>query len=57
MQHQRRIVPSIAGERRTLGGYSFTAAIMDVIYLAVLLYFKSIGGYKVRHIDASGREV
>jgi len=30
---------------------SFIPAMMAVIYLGLLLYFKSIGGYKPVHID------
>lgn len=43
------------GDRRTLVADSFIPAIMGVIYLGLLLYFKSQGGYKAVHIskDAS----
>jgi MFS family permease len=37
---------SIVGDRRTLKADSFIPLSMAVIYLALLLYFKSIGGYK-----------
>lgn len=37
---------SIIGDRRTLKADSFIPATMAVIYLLILLYFKSIGGYK-----------
>ena len=37
---------SIAGDRRTLKADSFIPLTMAVIYLALLVYFKSIGGYK-----------
>ena len=37
---------SIAGDRRTLKADSFIPATMAVIYLLILLYFKSIGGYR-----------
>jgi hypothetical protein len=37
---------SIAGDRSTLKADSFIPATMAVIYLLLLLYFKSIGGYK-----------
>jgi MFS family permease len=38
---------SITGDRKTLVTDSLIPATMAVIYLALLLYFKSIGGYKV----------
>jgi MFS family permease len=37
---------SIAGDRRTLTADSFIPGTMALIYLLILLYFKSIGGYK-----------
>ena len=45
---------SIAGDRETLKADSFIPAAMAVIYLLLFLYFKTIGGYKPVHIDASG---
>ncbi|HEY2412202.1 MAG TPA: MFS transporter [Pirellulaceae bacterium] len=42
---------NITGDRRTLRADSFIPATMAVIYLGLLLYFKSIGGYKPVHID------
>lgn len=41
---------SIAGDRKTLKADSAIPALMAVIYLLLLLYFKSIGGYKIVHI-------
>lgn len=41
---------SIKGDRRTLVADSFIPAVMAVIYLLILLYFKAIGGYKPLHI-------
>jgi MFS family permease len=41
---------SIAGDRKTLRADSFIPAVMAVIYLLILLYFKAIGGYKALHI-------
>jgi MFS family permease len=41
---------SIAGDRKTLKADSFIPATMAVIYLLLLLYFKTIGGYKVVHL-------
>jgi MFS family permease len=39
------------GDRRTLKADSFIPGIMAVIYLGILLYFKSIGGYRAVKID------
>ena len=41
---------SIEGDRHTLRADSFIPATMAAIYLLLLVYFKSIGGYKVVHI-------
>ena len=41
---------SISGDRKTLVADSFIPALMAVIYLILLIYFKSIGGYKPVHI-------
>jgi hypothetical protein len=43
---------SIAGDRITLVADSAIPATMAVIYLLLLLYFQTIGGYKPVHIDA-----
>ena len=40
----------IRGDRRTLQADSLIPAAMAVIYLLLLLYFKTIGGYKTVHI-------
>ena len=45
-----------AGDRKTLKADSAIPAAMAVIYLLILLYFKSIGGYKPVHIDESAAE-
>jgi MFS family permease len=39
-----------AGDRKTLKADSFIPLTMAVIYLGLMLYFKSIGGYRVLHI-------
>lgn len=44
------IEASIKGDRRTLVADSFIPALMALVYLGILLYFKSIGGYKPVHI-------
>ena len=41
---------SIAGDRKTLKADAYIPAAMAVIYLLLLLYFKTIGGYKPVHI-------
>ena len=45
-----------AGDRKTLKADSAIPAAMAVIYLLILLYFKSIGGYKPVHIDETAAE-
>lgn len=42
---------SIAGDRKTLKADSFIPATMAVIFLLLLIYFKSIGGYRAVRID------
>ncbi len=39
-----------AGDRKTLKADSYIPAAMAAIYLCILLYFKSIGGYRAVHI-------
>ena len=41
------------GDRRTLKADSFIPLTMAVIYLLILLYFKSIGGYKPVHLEGT----
>ena len=38
------------GDRRTLKADSYIPALMAIIYIGILLYFKSIGGYRPVHI-------
>jgi hypothetical protein len=40
------IEAGIVGDRKTLRADSFIPAMMAIIYLAIMLYFKTIGGYK-----------
>jgi MFS transporter, DHA2 family, metal-tetracycline-proton antiporter len=47
---QTAVEAGIAGDRRTLKADSFIPATMALIYLLMLIYFKSIGGYKPVHI-------
>jgi DHA2 family metal-tetracycline-proton antiporter-like MFS transporter len=42
----------VTGSRLTLKADSAIPAIMAIIFLCLLIYFKSIGGYKVLHISA-----
>jgi hypothetical protein len=49
------ITASITGDRRMFVADAFIPATMAVIYLALLIYFKSIGGYKPVHIDAESQ--
>jgi MFS family permease len=44
------IQSSIKGDRKTLVADSFIPAVMAIIYLGILLYFKAIGGYRPIHI-------
>lgn len=44
---------SITGDRKTLQTDSAIPFTMAIIYLGLMLYFKSIGGYKVVHIDGT----
>ncbi|MEQ9411944.1 MAG: MFS transporter [Fuerstiella sp.] len=52
-EEQTVIDASITGDRRTLVADSVIPAAMAVIYLLLLIYFKSIGGYKAISITAS----
>jgi MFS family permease len=47
----------MTGDRRTLLADAFIPAVMALIYLALLLYFKMIGGYKAVHIVPVGGAV
>jgi MFS family permease len=47
---------SIAGDRKTLIADSAIPAAMAVIYLLLLMYFATIGGYKPVHIEATTNE-
>jgi MFS family permease len=41
------------GDRKTLKMDSYIPATMAIIYLFILLYFKSIGGYKAVHLEGT----
>jgi MFS family permease len=49
-EQQAVVDSSIAGDRRTLKADAVIPAAMAAIYLVLLLYFKTIGGYKPVHI-------
>jgi hypothetical protein len=44
---------SIEGDRRTLVADAAIPAVLAMIYLGLLIYFKMIGGYRPLHIDES----
>jgi hypothetical protein len=44
---------SIVGDRETLKADAYIPAVMALIYLALFLYFKTIGGYKTVHIETA----
>jgi MFS family permease len=47
---------SITGDRKTLVADSAIPALMAILYLGILLYFKSIGGYRPVHIEGTSAE-
>jgi MFS family permease len=49
-QQRDVVLADMRGDRRTLVADSFIPALMALIYLALLLYFKAIGGYRAVHI-------
>ncbi len=50
-EQQAIVTADQTGDRKTLKADSFIPLTMAAIYLLILLYFKSIGGYKVLSID------
>lgn len=52
---QALVAADQVGDRHTLKADAYIPAAMAVIYLGLLLYFKSIGGYKVVRIEESER--
>jgi hypothetical protein len=44
---------SITGDRKTLKADSAIPMAMAVIYLLMMIYFKSIGGYKPVHLEGT----
>jgi MFS family permease len=49
-EQQAIVTASITGDRRTLKADAFIPAAMALIYLLMMIYFKSIGGYKTVHL-------
>ncbi|MHB8520287.1 MAG: MFS transporter [Limisphaerales bacterium] len=54
-EQQAVVEANLKGDRRTLKADSFIPATLALIYLLVLFYFKTIGGYKIVHIEGAGR--
>jgi MFS family permease len=52
-QQKTVVTADQAGDRRTLKADSFIPLTMACIYLLILLYFKSIGGYKTVHLEGT----
>ncbi len=50
-EQQAVVEADIRGDRRTLRADSVVPAAMAVIYFFILLYFKSIGGYRPIHLE------
>lgn len=51
-EERRVYAASIEGDRQTLRVDAAIPAMMALIYLGLLIYFRSIGGYKAVHLDA-----
>jgi hypothetical protein len=45
---------SIQGDRQTLTVDAVIPAVMALIYLGLLIYFRSIGGYRAVQIEGTG---
>jgi MFS family permease len=56
-EHATLIETSIQGDRKTLVADSFIPGTMAVIYLILVIYFMSIGGYKPLHITTQKQEI
>ena len=50
-EHRALLTASIAGDRKTLVVDSTIPAVMALLYLLLLVYFKAIGGYRAVRID------
>jgi hypothetical protein len=55
LTHEERLVhaASIQGDRQTLTADAAIPAVLALIYLGLLLYFRSIGGYKAVHLQGT----
>jgi len=53
-EQQSVVDASIIGDRKTLKADSFIPATMALIYLLMLVYFKTIGGYRTVHLESTG---
>jgi hypothetical protein len=52
-EQQSVVDASIIGDRKTLKADSFIPATMALIYLLIMVYFKTIGGYKTVHLEVA----
>jgi MFS family permease len=52
-EQKTMVQADMRGDRRTLVADSFIPATMAAIYLLLLIYFKSIGGYKPVHLEGT----
>ncbi|MBM3876569.1 MAG: MFS transporter [Verrucomicrobia bacterium] len=52
-EEQKVHAASITGDRKTLVADSAIPALMALIYLGILVYFRSIGGYKAVHLEGT----
>ncbi|MEZ6067206.1 MAG: MFS transporter [Planctomycetaceae bacterium] len=55
-ENRKILEASITGDRRTLVADSLIPATMAAIYLLLMLYFKSIGGYRAVSISVEGMD-
>jgi hypothetical protein len=51
------LAANMKGDRKTLRADSVIPIVMALIYLAMLVYFKSIGGYRAVHIKTAEPEL
>jgi MFS family permease len=52
-EERQVLAASIQGDRQTLTADAVIPAVMAVIYLCLLIYFRSIGGYKAVHLEGT----
>ena len=46
--------PASKGDRQTLAADAVIPAVMALVFLGLLIYFRSIGGYKAVHLEGAG---